>query len=220
MKILDKFNNPVDRRLVEVTFSPSWLSLIVAVLVAVGIVAWVILSFELKKTGYEQILVHPRGGGSQSVLTLPGQSYSGSNTNSLQNTWPLIAFWGIIGLFVYILLENVYNVIHSFKEVNDEMYFMHAKRDLLVKSTIELIVFRLVSVIAWLFFMDYFFKRIIPMAINYSRNSVHAINLSSSILDVVVALVVLLVAMHINTIFLRLALKRPRIFSSSNYLDV
>jgi uncharacterized membrane protein len=166
------------------------------------------------------VLLHPDGPAKQSVLTLPGQTPSGTVTTSLQNTWPLIAFWGVVGLIVYFIVDFVLNIVNQYNQFNKQLEFVHTKREILKKSTYELLAIRLVAVIVWLFIIDYSLKTIIPNSITFSHNSIHAVNMSSSILDVLVAFILMVASVHINTIFLRIALRRPRIFSPSDYLDV
>jgi hypothetical protein len=210
------------RRRIEL-ITPSWLSVIVALVVAIGLIVWVILSFELKKTGYTSILTHPGGIGAsahQPVLTLPGQNPPNSNTTSLQNTWPLIAFWGMIGLVAYFVVDLIISTLASFNHFNQELSYVHAKRDKLLRNAVELLIVRLADVAIWLFFIDDFFKKLIPKSINLSHHSLHAVNMVQSIEDVSLAFAIIFVAMHLHAIFLRIAFRRPRLFSRADYLDV
>jgi hypothetical protein len=195
-------------------FTPSWLSLLICIVSALTLCAWVVLTLILKNGGYSQLILHPNGiHTQQSVLTLPGQTVAESG-NSLQNTWPLIVFWGFIGLIVYFVVDLLISLVNDVKRFNRQLDYVHAKRDAMIKTTIETLGVRLVAVILWLFFLDYFSKRIIPHCINLSHHSIHAGNIFHAVGDIIVALVIIAVCMHINTIFLRIAVRKSRVFGS------
>jgi len=195
-------------------FIPSWLSLLICVVSAITLCAWVILTLILKDGGYSQLILHPNGNShSQSVLTLPGQNVA-ATSNSLQNTWPLILFWGFIGLIVYFVVDLLISLINDVKRFNRQLDYVHSKRDALIKTTVKVLLIRLVAVILWLFFLDYFSKRIIPHCINLSHHSLHAGSLVHAGGDVVAALIIIIVCMHVNTVFLRIVTRRSRVFGS------
>jgi hypothetical protein len=210
------------RRRLRALLTPSWLSLLLAVMVGFGIVAWVIVSFTLRHSGYtSQLLLHPNSNEiAQPVLTLPGQNPPGVNTtNSLQNTWPLIAFWAVVGLVVYFIVDMALNMINNFHEFEQELNYVHAKRNMILKATIELLIIRVIIVFLWLYFLNLFFKWLIPAAINLAHNSVQAINLYHAGLDVLYACLILIASMHLNAIFIRLILRRSRVFSQADYTN-
>jgi hypothetical protein len=197
-------------------FAPSWLSLLFCLFIALALCAWVVLSLVFKSSGVSQLILHPNGMGhtQQSILTLPGQA-APESANSLQNTWPLIVFWGFVGLIVYFVVDLFLNLASDIGRFNRELDYVHARRDIIIKTTTEILIVRLVAVVLWLFFVDFFIKRVIPHCINLCDNSTHAISLIHAAEDVLVAFIIMFVCMHINTVFLRIVLRRARIIRSN-----
>jgi hypothetical protein len=197
---------------------PSWVSLLLAIILAFGLATWVITSFTLQHSGYAQLLGHPDSSSTQPSLTLPGQNPPGGNTNSLQSTLPLIAFWGAVGLVVYFIVQLAIDTISNFKEFNRELYYVHAKRDIVLRNTRSFLIYQILTVVVWLYFLDMFFKWLIPDSIMLAHDSVMAPNLLHAIIDVFYSCLIIIGSMHLNTIFLRIAFRRPRVLTRADNL--
>jgi hypothetical protein len=204
-----KEEETVDRLL-----EPSWLSGFIAVTAGLVVTVGVMLIFSFNNSQMHQQLVNWENT-AQPALSLPGQDVPGSDNNSLQNTWPLLAFWMIIGLIVYILVEGIVRGLRNAAELRRELTYVHAQRDVLLKNAGESVLVRLLSAIVWLIFTEIFFKRVIPYSITAAQASVSDILNLNSALDALLSFSMIVLSVHVQAIFLRLAAGRPRLFSSS-----
>jgi hypothetical protein len=208
------------RKLIAVLL-PSWLSGLVAVACGLLMTIYVIASFNLPGAGIKQELLNlTHTSNTSPVLTLPGQTPPGSNHNTLQNTWPLIAFWAIIGLIIYFVADLLFNLMRDVFALKNELTYVHSKRDVIIRYTAELLIFRAVIVLFWLAFLDLFFKRLIPYSILASRASASDVTSGAGLITALLSSAVIAFSLHVNTVFLRLALRRTRVLSTSDYLDV
>jgi len=208
------------KRLIRI-FTPSWISSLIAVLAGLIVTLGVIIAFNFNSSQIQQQLIsYENTNTKQPALTLPGQAPPPEETSSLQNTWPLIAFWAVVGLIVYFVAESIYNVINNAEEFTKELNYVHAKRDLIIRTAIENIVLRIVIAILWLFFIDLSLKKILPNSINTAQQAATNPHLIQSILYGAASFIMIVVSAHLNIVFLRLVMRRTRIFSGSEYLDV
>jgi hypothetical protein len=221
MKQTDDIEHNISKKRTMELFEPSWLSGLFAVLAALVITFGIILIFSFNNNIIKQQLIGLQNTqSSQPTLTLPGQSPPGTTTSSLQNTWPLLGFWAVVGLMAYVIIELFFNTLHEFRQFNNELRYVHVKRRSIVKNTIISFLFRVCMAIVWLVFLDIFFRRIIPFSILSSHASASNLPKLSGILDGCMSIVLIVFGVHVNVVFLRLVLRRPRIFSSVDYLDV
>ncbi len=198
---------------IDKLLTPSWLSGLIAVTIGLAVTIGVILSYSFNNSQIQQQLANLQNTPSP-ALTLPGQTPPSSN-NTLQNTWPLLGFWGAIGLVVYFLAETVIKLLRDFAELKRELDYVHARRDIMIKTTAEYLLLRLVAVIIWLIFINVFFKRIIPYSITAAYASASDLRSLSAFLYELLSFSMIVFSMHLHTIFLRLSLRRPRVFSNA-----
>jgi hypothetical protein len=215
---MDETEKRLNQKLLIALFTPSWLSGLLAVTTGLVVTVGVIVLFSLHNSQVQQQLVGLQNTAQQSALTLPGEAPPNAGTNSLQNTWPLLAFWSVIGFIVYFVIETIVKALSNFAELQDELHYVHAKRDVLLKTTIEYLLLRIVAAVVWLVFIDIFFKRIIPYSITAAYASASSPLSFNSFLYALISFVMIALSMHAHAIFLRLALRRPRVFSSSEYV--
>lgn len=193
---------------------PSWLSGLIAVIAGLVVTIGVILAFSFNNSQIQQQLTGLQNT-TAPTLTLPGQNPPGGTKNSLQNTWPLLGFWAIIGFVVYFVVETVAQGVHNLEELREEMGYVHAQRDILLKTAVEYLLIRLLTVIVWLFFIEVFFKRIIPYSILAAHASTADLHSGQSFIYALVSFFMITASLHLHTIFLRLSLRRTRVFSAA-----
>ncbi len=217
MQNLQFKTNKVNSRKIQELFTPSWLSGLLAILAGLVVSVGVILIFSLDNGQASLQLASYEHTSSQPALTLPGQNVSGPGSNSLENTWPILAFWGMVGFFVYLLLEMILKMISNAEDFTKELNYVHTKRDALIRTTLEYVLARFISVVFWLIFINLFFKKIIPYTITASHASAGDFLSGSGILYAFLAFAVMALSLHLHAVFLRLSLGRPRAFSSVDY---
>jgi hypothetical protein len=199
MEYKDYTEKRLNRHRLKLLLTPSWLSGLLAFVLGFIFSVGIIVAFNFNNSAFQrQLKTYEDTSHTQATLTLPGETPP-EVQNSLQNTWPLIAFWGMIGLAVYFVVEFFIKGIDN----------------------VQYLIVRFVSAVVWLVFLDYFIKRIIPYAIQASDNSVtKTASIEIKILYGLLSFTLITVGLHINVIFLRLALMKTRIFSSVDYSDV
>jgi hypothetical protein len=198
---------------VDKILTPSWLSGLIAISAGLIVTVGVIVAFSFSNTIAQQRLTVWQNT-SQPALALPGENPPTTTTNSLQNTWPLIGFWLIVGLLVYLIVEAGMKAINDANELKEELVYVHSRREVLLRVNAIALLIRLLAMVGWLFFIDVFFKRLIPYSITASRVSVSDIKNLSAFYDAALSFAMMTVSIHIHTIFLRVALHKSRVFSS------
>src|SRR5579884_3679658 len=159
-------------------FTPSWLSGLIAVASGLIMVVGVIVAFSFSNSQVQQQLVALQNT-TVPALTQPGQNPPGNDARSLQNTWPLIAIWAVVGLVVYFVVEAIVNAVRSVTELRQQLDYVHAERNALLRVTVESLVIRLLAAVLWLVFIELFLKRIIPYSItaaHASASDLHSLN--------------------------------------------
>ncbi len=191
---------------------PSWLSGLIAVLAGLAVTVGVALAFSFNNSQIQQQLAGLQDTSSP-TLTLPGEAPPGTTQNSLQNTWPLLGFWAVVGLVIYFVVETSIQLFQQAEEFREELGYVNAKRDRLIRTAVEYLGVRLLAVLIWLIFIEIFFKRIIPYSILAAHAGVSDLRSWQSFLYMLTSFFMIAVSLHLHTIFLRLSLRRPRVFS-------
>ncbi|HSX47380.1 MAG TPA: hypothetical protein VLF63_01255 [Patescibacteria group bacterium] len=220
MAFKDDTESRINKKRLIFLLKPSWISGLLAVLIAFVLTVGVILTFNLNNSQLKQdLLSFEHTPSSQPALTLPGEAPS-TPKNSLQGTLPLVAFWGMTGLVVYFIVEYFVKIIRNTEEFTKELSYVHVKRNAMIKNAFEYIILRLVSALLWLILLDLFFKQIIPYSISLSHRAVSSATVVNSIMDGLAAFIIIVITLHLNVIFLRLVFRRARIIGSAEFLDV
>jgi hypothetical protein len=204
------------RRLIAL-LSPSWLSGLMAAFGGLGITIGIILDFSVKHSSAGQSLMNlsTMQQSAPQPLTQPGVI----NT-SLENTWPLIAFWAVVGLVVYFIAETIVKALREVAEFRDELSYVHANPDKLYRAALRSFGVRLLIIIIWFIFIDSFFKVILPQCVTWSYAAATNLTQIHAVTDAILAIVVIALSLHLHTIFMRLTFGKVRLLSSALYLDV
>ncbi|HUA13070.1 MAG TPA: hypothetical protein VL989_01045 [Candidatus Sulfotelmatobacter sp.] len=210
----------VNKRRYIAVLTPSWLSGLVCIILGLGVTLGVVIAFDFNASGLQhQLIGFEHTPSSQPALTLPGQTAPMPAASSLQNTWPLIAFWAVVGLIVYFIAEAIVKAVLEAREFSSELSYVHARRDLLIKTAWQNVALRLAIGFVWLVFIDLSLKRIIPLAISSAHKAAIG-GFVSSLWHGFACFVLIALCLHINIVFLRLMLRRTRVISSVDYSDV
>ena len=204
-------------KLIRILVEPSWLSILIGITAGILLTAAILISYDFKSANLDNHLIHLQIIGKSASLTLPGQALPNSLNNNLENTWPLIIFWAILGLVIYFIVETFFKTASEVKEYGDELNYVHARRGIIIRNTFEYLFLRIIAAVAWLFFINFFFKRLVPYAISAAYTSAPILKSLTGLGYALEAVLLIVVSLHIHTVFLRLVLRRPRLFSK-NYL--
>lgn len=217
----DNFEESLNKKRIYEIFTPSWLSGLIAISTALILTFGIIglLSFNYPSI-HQQIINLENTNTAAPILTVPGQLPPGTNKNSLQNTWPLIAFWAFIGLISFYFIELIFQIFKDAHEFSSELNFVHANRSVIIKNAFTNLLVRIIAAGLWLVYIEYFTKKIIPFCILSSHASSSDFFSFSGIIDALISIIIIVLTVHIHTIFLRLVLRRGRVLSRADYLDV
>lgn len=203
------------KRDLNLLLTPSWLSGLIVVAAGLVLTVGVVLAFSFNNSQIQQQLVGLQNTVSPS-LTLPGQTPPGGGNNSLQNTWPLLGFWAVVGLVVYLVVETVAKSVRQAMELRHEMDYVHARRDLIAKTAAEFVLIRAVAAVILLVLVQLFFKKALPYSITAAHAAASDLRSPGALLDALLAFSLVAVSLHVMVIFLRLSLRRARIFSNNS----
>ncbi len=196
--------------------SPSWLSIVVSVVAGLIVSVGVLIVFSFHHSQVQQQLLIFQNTKAQTAVTLPGQA-SGPK-NSLQNTWPLLIFWSLLGLAVYFVIEELIRLLQNFAQLRRELDYMPAQRNKLLKSTLESVAVRLAAVLLWILYAELFFKRIIPYSITAANASAADFFSLAGIASIISSFLLITIGVHIHVIFARITFQRTRLFSRESYI--
>lgn len=140
------------------------------------------------------------------------------STNSIIGNLPLLLFWSLIGLVVYIFVANLFTAIYHTAELKDELEYVHVDRKNLIKAAVTHLLIRVGVLIVWIFYFLFFIHYLFPYSIASALASTAERGLQG-IEYGFLSIIVMLLSLHLFTVLLRLVLLRPRIFSSVSYED-
>jgi hypothetical protein len=191
--------------------SPTWLSGLIAIVVGLALTLGVMAVFSFNNSAVLKQLKSWEQTQSQPSLTTANQTLPTPKLQ-LKNTWPLLIAWGLVGIIVYILTMAVVNSITNTAQLVESLGYVHTKPKAVLKATIERISLRVVAIIFFVVLFINFYKQIIPYSITAAQVSANNIKVVHSDLHVLLAFVIIVLSLHLETIFLRLARGRYRVF--------
>lgn len=202
-----------DRRLLGVLLKPSWLSALVAIVAGLVVSVGVITAFELHNSTVQQQLVAWQQTKPQPALTTPDQTLPENDRPTVAGSWPLLVVWSLIGLAVYVIATAVVRSLAQAEALRESLDDVHARPRQLVATTVEHVLLRVVALIILVILFRVFLKQLLPYSITAAHASAADFWSATGILYACLSFAMIVVSLHIQTIFLRLSLGRARIFS-------
>jgi len=208
-----------DRRWLKLLITPSWLSLLVSVCCALGLVIGVIFASNYQGTSYQQQVAEIRANQVNAQFSNDDAEFNGLEGNTIVDVLPLLVMWGVIGIVIYFFAVAIVQSLQRAAEFKSELGYVNASRDDMFRMAIFHLAIRIVVAGLWLIFILLFFNQIVPYAVNsvLAASAVGLVNLEG-LLYLSLATVSIIVGMYIYTILLRLLFLKPRIFSKALYL--
>ncbi|MEI9913679.1 MAG: hypothetical protein WDN66_01600 [Candidatus Saccharibacteria bacterium] len=127
---------------------------------------------------------------------------------------PLLLFWIVVGIAVYLLtIEVVRSIKNTVQLAGDINNSNTARKESLLKETGVRAVIRITTVLIWYIYLRLFILRFIPLYLSDVHSFSSDNNLSNSIRLALMTIAFLLL-LHVNTVVFRLIALRKRLFTS------
>jgi hypothetical protein len=197
--------------------APSWFSGIFVALISLCLcIGTIVISHYQTSSIRVDFLTYQAGQITSSYHKVSNNLSSSSFFGNL----PLLIFWSLVGLIVYLFVVNLFAAIRNTADLTSELKYVNADRRSLLWVSAEHLLVRLVVLGFWVFYIKFFFHHILPYCIAVSLVGSSQSNLLLGGGYTLLAVVVMWAALHVNVVLLRLLLLRPRIFSDSLYADI
>ncbi|MEK7594499.1 MAG: hypothetical protein AAB436_02590 [Patescibacteria group bacterium] len=200
-----------DRKVIELLLTPSWLSGMIAIVLALVISGGAIIAFEIHNDSLTQQLLSWQQDKPEKPLTTPDQIVVAEKP-TLQSSWPLLVLWSLMGLVVYAIAAWIIHSIAKAAEVRESLKYVNAKPDALLTTTAEHLVLRILGSVVLVSFVVVFWKVIIPYSITAAHAAAADLLSLEGVLYGLLSFSLVVVSAHALTIALRLALGTVRVF--------
>ena len=204
-----------DKQLFTLLISPSWLSGMIAVMAGLVFSVGVIMVFSLNTSAFQRQLVVWQQDQPQRELTQPGTYVGSSEHPQLKDSWPLLAVWAGVGLVVYMITAALIHSLSDAAAIRQSMGYVHANPKKTLEVTAGHIILRLIAAVALVFMVKIFIDQVIPYSITAAHASASDLLSLTAALYAFLAFAIVVISLHLQTIFLRLSLGRVRVFSGN-----
>lgn len=201
-----------DNKNLRLLLTPSWISGTLVVTAAMILITATVFATQFPGSGAWQLLQLQAV--DQPTISNNYQAVDQKlSLNTFVNNFPLMIFWGVVGFMCYsvtISLINIFRGAVNFKETLD---YVNVDRHRLIADVLIKLVVRIAILFLWLAYINLSINIFLPFSIaatQYASNS----GLSPDLVYALLAFVVLVICLHIHTIFLRLIKLRPRLFGT------
>ncbi len=205
----------LDSRLFGLLLLPSWFSAAVAVIVGLLVGIGTVVLTHYQSSTFRLELLNTQVSQPTAYQSLTDRILS----NNFISNLPLLLFWTLVGLVVYLFTSNILAAIRSTAELKSELEYVHVNRHSLLVTAAEHLLVRLVVLVIWVFFIVFFFNHVLPYCVAAALAGSGSQGSLLNVSYVLLSIVIMTAAVHLHTIFFRLLLLRPRIFSSAVYID-
>lgn len=203
-----------DSKLLGLLLSPSWLSGLIAVVCGLTITIGVITAFSFNNSSIQQQLISRQQNEPKKPLTKPGEIAPNQDKTGLRHSWPLLIIWAGIGLVVYILVAWIVHSLSDAEALRESLGYVNAKPLVTLEIAFGHFILRFVAAVGLVIMVKIFIDQVIPYSITAAHASVIEAVSPYAFLYALLSFAIVVVSLHLQTIFLRLALGRPRVFSS------
>lgn len=203
-----------DSRLIVLILLPSWLSSSIAMVAGIGVGVGTLLVSHYQTSSLRLELLNY-----DFTHTATYQAFVTTTSSGFLGDLPLLLFWVLIGLVLYLFAINIIRAIRNQLELNQELSYVHVNRRKLIWTAVEHFMIRLIIVLIWVSYTLFFFRTIVPYCGTAALAGSGEASIWLSAGFVLTSILVMVVAVHIHTILLRLFLFKPRVLSSVLYVD-
>ncbi|MDB5168894.1 MAG: hypothetical protein JWO41_250 [Candidatus Saccharibacteria bacterium] len=209
----------INHRLIGYLFTPSWLSAIFCVTVGLLVTAATIVSLQFRGSSLKLLYENYQETHATTVQPLgsTGQVYQTDGLHMLISNAPLLVFWALVGIVVYLLAINVVGALQKARELNLELEFTNGNRRRLLKTVFLHFAVRCLVVAVWLPYIYFFLHHVIPYVLTAAIAG--GLLTLDGALDAFLAFAVMAAALHVHIFLLRVLLLRPRVLSRVLYVS-
>jgi hypothetical protein len=133
--------------------------------------------------------------------------------NSIIKELPLIAFWAIVGVVVYLIAADIVKALNSAIELRKELDYVHVHRKLLISNILIQFAIRVAVLIVSLPYLIFFFHRILPYCVKLSILATDASNAFGVAIYVLSSVIIFAATLHVLVILVRLLFLKARLFT-------
>src|SRR5690606_12812645 len=159
-----------DLKLLGSLITPSALSGMICILISLFAVGGVVALTNYQGSSFQQDVQRFQNHASRENLE---NDFVDINSDFEQNILidraPVMVFWMFVGALVYLILSGIIGAVSSANQLEEEMHYIHAKRNELIKLVLTKSAIRLVVLAAWFGFILLFFKILLPYCLAASR---------------------------------------------------
>lgn len=206
----------MNTRTLGTLFSPSWFSGLAVSIASLSLCLGIVLVDRFKTSSLRLDFIHYDS-------PVVSQYYGSINQTLSQDNFianlPLLMFWGLVGLIIYLFVTNILGILRNTAELKHSMNYVHANRRQMIGSALVHMVVRLAAALAWWAYSLFFIHSILPYCLAASLVGASPVSALQNSLYVVLAILVMAVSLHVFIMLARLTLLRPRLFSGSFYTD-
>jgi len=206
----------LDIQLLGVLITPSWLSSIIDFLFSLAVILGTTVLSRYQGSSIRNDYLQYLNDNHDSIYRSVN---SGILANPIVSNLPLLIFWALVGLIVYLFAANIVAAIRSTAALKDELEYTNVDRHSLLWQAGGHLLIRIIVLVVWLLYLQFFFHHVVPYCVAATLAGLSQLPNLVGIGYIVLAFLVLLVTMHLNTILLRLLLLKPRLFSKALYID-
>ncbi len=210
-------NSNTDQELFKILLMPSVLSFFVSLALAIGLVAATVFGSHYRSSDTRlQLLKYLHSSNGLSVQN----AQHALDSNRLISNLPLLLFWILVGLIVYLCAINLFGLVREAADLRQELTDnVNAGRSSVIREVVEKLAIRIVVLAVTVPYILVFFHRALPYAVALSLAASNQLTKLQGIECIMLALVLIIVCVHVFVILLRLLALRPRLLSRAVYVD-
>jgi hypothetical protein len=203
-----------DRQQIVRLLKPSFFSGTMAVLAGLTVTLGVLVIFATQNSSVQQQLIAWQTKPAHLTTVNENQYIVENDRPTLSGSWPLLIVWAFVGLGVYVLTMTLVHSVGRAKDLTESMDYVNAKPAWQLEVAVEHFVMRLISTIIFVCLVAVLMKQVVPYSITAAHASALEIATPNGVLYAFLSLAIVVVTVHVQVIFLRLAVGKVRVFNA------
>lgn len=207
-----------DQKLLGQLLAPSWLSAMLAIVAGLVITLGVLLAFSFNTSAIQRQLVswqQSQPAKPERPLTTPDQTVHTNKRPTPKDSWPLLVVWAGVGLLVYALTAAIIHSASDAEALRESMGYVNARPGEQLRTAFGHLFLRGIALAILVALVYLFFKQVIPYSITAAHAGAVELPSASGGFYALLAFLIIVVSIQLQTVFLRLATGRVRVFSGN-----
>jgi hypothetical protein len=201
-----------DQQQIGRLLKPSFFSGVMATLVGLIVTLGVIVAFATQNSTVQQQLIAWQDKPQHLTTVEENQDIVENDHPTLSGSWPLLIIWAFVGLGVYILTMGMVRFFTTARDLTESMDYVNAKPVWQLEVAAEHFALRLISTVILVSLFVVLLKQVLPYSITAAHASALEFFSPLGATYAFVSFAIVAVNVHLQTIFLRLALGKVRVF--------